>query len=76
MNPVRPSHSPLTDDESAMLDADAQLSQIMQDAIQNKDLETLADAIGEKRSIERALGESRWETFNRHMDREFFGGGS
>ena len=76
MNPVRPSHSPLIEDESAMLDADARLSQVMQDALDNKDFGTLTEAIAEKRSIERALGESRWETFNHRMDREFFGGDS
>ena len=74
--PVRALHTPESPEETVMLDADADLSRLMQEALDNKDFDTLVYAIAEKRSIERALGESRWETFNHRMDREFFGGDS
>lgn len=74
--PVRPSHTPASPDETSMFDTDAELSRVMEEALDNKDFDTLKHAIAEKLSIERALGESRWETFNHRMDREFFGGDS
>ena len=74
--PVEPNHTPLTDDERTLLDTDAELSRVMEQALVDKDIETLTYAMAEKLSIERALGESRWETFNHRMDREFFGGDS
>lgn len=72
--PVGPSHTPLTDDERTLLDTDAELSRVMEQALVDKDIETLTYAMAEKLSIERAFQSSRWETFNHRMDREFFGG--
>lgn len=71
--PVRPSHTPLTDAETAMLDTDARLSQVMSEALDERDLETLVHAMAEKLSIERAFQASRWDTFNTRMGREFGG---
>lgn len=72
--PVGPSHTPLTDEERVMDATDAELSQIMQEALDAKDFDTLKYAMAEKLSIERAFQSSRWDTFNRRMNREFFGG--
>lgn len=72
--PVRPSHTPLTDDERTMLATDAELSRVMEQALADRDMETLAEAMAEKLSIERALDASRWETFNHRMSAEFGGG--
>ena len=74
--PVEPNHTPLTDDERTLLDTDAELSRVMEQALVDKDIETLTYAMAEKLSIERAFQSSRWETFNHRMDREFFGGDS
>ena len=74
--PVGPTYAPATDDELFALSTDAELNQVIEQAVADRDVETLAAAWAEKQSIERALAESRWETFNRWMDREFFGGGS
>ena len=74
--PVEPNHTPLTDDERALLDTDAELSRVMEQALADKDIETLTYAIAEKLSIERAFQSSRWDTFNHRMEREFFGGDS
>ena len=72
--PVEPNHTPLTDDERTLLDTDAELSRVMEQALADKDIETLTYAMAEKLSIERAFQSSRWDTFNHRMDREFFGG--
>ena len=72
--PVRPSHTPLTDDERTLLDADAELSRVMEQALIDKDIETLTSAMAEKLSIERALQPSRCDTFNTRMHDEFGGG--
>lgn len=72
--PVRPSHTLPSDDERLMLDTDAELSRVMEQALADRDMETLSEAMAEKLSIERAFQSSRWETFNRRMDREFGGG--
>ena len=74
--PVEPSHTPLTDDERALLDTDAELSRRMEQAIEDRDIDALAEFMSEKLSIERAFQSSRWDTFNHRMDREFFGGDS
>lgn len=74
--PVGPTYAPATADERLALAADAELNQVIEQALNDHDMETLGAAWAEKQSIERALGESRWETFNRWVDREFFGGGS
>ena len=74
--PVEPNHTPLTDDERTLLDTDAKLSRVMEQALVDKDIETLTYAMAEKLSIERAFQSSRWDTFNHRMDREFFGGDS
>lgn len=73
-SPVGPSHTPLTGDERTMLATDAELSRVMAQALEDRDLETLTEAMAEKLSIERALDASRWETFNHRMSAEFGGG--
>lgn len=72
--PVRPSHTSLSDDESALLDSDAQLSALIEQALADRDFETVTQAMAQKCSIERALHPSRWVTFNQRMVDEFFGG--
>lgn len=74
--PVRASHTRPTRDERLMLASDAELSQMVLKALDDRDFDAIPEIIAEKRSIERALEPSRWETFNHRMDREFFGGGS
>lgn len=72
--PVGPTYAPATDEEKFSLATDAELNRVIEQAVADHDMETWKAAFAEKCSIERALGESRWETFNRWMDREFFGG--
>lgn len=72
--PVEPEYTPPSPDERLMLATNSELSQIIFDALDAKDFDTVKYAMAEKVSIERALGESRWDTFNHHMEREFFGG--
>jgi len=71
--PVEPNHTPLTDDERTLLDTDAELSRVMEQALADKDIETLTYAMAEKLSIERAFQSSRWDTFNARMYDEFGG---
>lgn len=66
-------HTPLTGDEATMLDTDLELSALMEESVENRDLDTLLQAIAEKRSIERAFQASRWDTFNHRMHNEFGG---
>lgn len=74
--PVEPEYTPPSPEERLMLATNSELSQIIFDALDAKDFDTVTYAMAEKVSIERALAESRWETFNHHMNREFFGGDS
>ena len=68
-----PNHTPLTDDERTLTDTDAELSRVMEQALIDKDIETLTSAMAEKLSIERAFQSSRWDTFNTRMNDEFGG---
>ena len=71
--PVGPTHTPLASQESEWLASDAELSAVMSEALAERDIDTLADAIAEKLSIERAFQASREDTFAWRMDSEFGG---
>lgn len=72
--PVEAEHTPPTREETLMMDDDIHLSEVIEQAIRDRDMPMLTAAMAEKWSIERAFQESRWETFNHRMNREFFGG--
>ena len=68
-----PRHTPLADEEAQMLDTDIALTRGMEAAVEQRDIDLLADLMAEKLSIERAFQSSRSDTFTAHMAREFGG---
>ena len=62
-------HVPATPRQSQIMRTDIELSTVMDKAITNKDMDLLADAMAEKLDLERALEQSRTESWhNWHID--------
>lgn len=57
-------HTPATPRQEHIMNSDQALSRLIEQAIQDKDIDLVADAMAEKMDLERALDISRTDSWN------------